>query len=343
MYEDYTALDFVKDEFFQDWVLHPNEARNLFWENWLQAHPHQQAVVAEARKMLQAIKPESRVLADEQVALIWDNIQARIRKTKQVSALPPEEPAVRSWGNWYWVAAGLVGFLLAFSAWLLVGLAGKEVVLATRFGETRNVTLPDGSVVVLNGNSSLSYLEADFAQQRDVSLAGEGFFSIVKSPHRFGVQLSGGTSVEVLGTQFVVSSRPRQKRVVLSEGKLQLILPQARTVKGAVVPTRLVLSPGDVVELSDSPQRLVRKRVADPGRYAAFRQNKIVFQDTPLQEVARMLEDTYGYQVRFQDPALAARRFTGSCPADRIDILLSALEKSFSISIARKGKKITIR
>jgi len=106
--------------------------------------------------------------------------------------------------------------------------------------------------------------------------------------------------------------------------------------------TEAIMKPGELVELGPG-SRLNKSTVGNPALYSAFLQHKIVFVDTPLAEVARVLKDTYGYQVIFADPALSTRRFTGSGHPKKIDLLLTAIEKSFSLIIVKKGRHITIK
>ena len=72
-------------------------------------------------------------------------------------------------------------------------------------------------------------------------------------------------------------------------------------------------------------------------------QHKIEFNNTPLSEVARVLQDNYGYKITFVPASLADKRFTSSNPDNRVDLLLFALEKSFNLQVSRKGKRITLK
>lgn len=350
IYRNYAADDFIKDEFFQDWVFKPNPESNLFWTNWLTENPQQKAELEKARDMLRSINFASQVLGEAKVESIWENIQAHIGEAKQIQLVPAAEPVKsrRLFARWYQVAAVFLGFLLAgLGIYKFQQASHADVVIATNFGETKKIILPDRSVVVLNGNSSLHYQESSFQEKnREVKLVGEGYFSVSPTINhqKFRVNLSEEATIEVLGTRFTVTSRPQKKQVVLSEGKVQVAFSRVKASGAPCTPIApVILMPGDLVELVQTPPRFTKKRVENPELYAAFQQNKIVFNDTPLQEIARILEDTYGYKVTFTQPALAAKRFTGSSPVNRIDILLTAIEKSFDIIILRKEKNITIK
>lgn len=76
---------------------------------------------------------------------------------------------------------------------------------STAIGERENILLADGSTVVLNANSSLSYKRFGWENDRTVTLEGEAFFTVTHGSD-FKVQTSKG-SVSVLGTQFNIRVR----------------------------------------------------------------------------------------------------------------------------------------
>src|SRR5687768_12165952 len=111
-YSGYTAREFVNDEYFQNWVLQPDAENNGFWENWLAAHPHQQAEVDKARQLLHALALKPSRLPKARVAAIWDHLQEHIEKTRQ-HEIRPAAPLKRANRIWYQVAAVFLGLLAA--------------------------------------------------------------------------------------------------------------------------------------------------------------------------------------------------------------------------------------
>ncbi|MGV3587468.1 MAG: FecR family protein [Adhaeribacter sp.] len=346
-YTGFTAPDFLLDDYFQSWVLQPNPENEKFWQNWLLAHPNKQHEVKKAREFLLSLDFKPVVLPAEKVNHIWNNIEVRTQDTKVIPLVPEERPVTNNRINWLRVAAIFIGVLFAgLALWKFQKTESTQIRVATGFGEIRTVTLPDNSKVVLNGNSVLSYASSwEAASVREVKLQGEAYFSVthMQNHQQFRVQASDGVNVEVLGTKFVLTNRPRKTRVVLSEGKVKVAVADAHGQEnGSPKRTEAYLKPGELVELGPG-SRLNKSTVNNPALYSAFLQHKIVFVDTPLSEVARVLKDTYGYQVTFTDPALATRRFTGSGHPKKIELLLTAIEKSFRLTIEKKGRHITIK
>src|SRR5687768_9468757 len=103
----------------------------------------------------------------------------------------------------YKIAAVFIGLLIM----AVIGyesFVNKTVVYSTGYGETHNIILPDGSTVILNGNSTFRYENELTTDPREVYLDGEAFFSVTptKSKQKFIVNISDKMNVEVLGTKF---------------------------------------------------------------------------------------------------------------------------------------------
>jgi ferric-dicitrate binding protein FerR (iron transport regulator) len=188
--------------------------------------------------------------------------------------------------------------------------------------------LPDESIVTLNGNSSIWY-ESTWKEDKDreVHLIGEAFFSVRHKPShtRFLVHTSQ-LQVEVLGTKFNVSDRKDKTQVVLLEGKVELTHLKRNNKE------KLLMKPGELVVVSPG-ERVMAQKIVKPEVYASWKDNELTFDETPLGEIASLLEENYGYQVTFSDAALAQKKFNGVFPADDLSLLFEAISTSFGIKI----------
>ncbi|VAW14939.1 Putative anti-sigma factor [hydrothermal vent metagenome] len=88
--------------------------------------------------------------------------------------------------------------------------------IATQYEESKQITLPDNSEVVLNADSRITYSERKWDANRNITLNGEAFFKVAKGK-RFTVATETGT-VTVLGTQFNVENRKGFFEVTCFEG-----------------------------------------------------------------------------------------------------------------------------
>ncbi len=91
------------------------------------------------------------------------------------------------------------------------------------YGSTKTLRLPDGTEVMLNAGSRLSYPKHFDGERREVSLYGEAFFKVKKNAHRPFIVKSGSVNTTVLGTQFNVRHYGKEApKVVLVEGRVML-------------------------------------------------------------------------------------------------------------------------
>ncbi|MBC7569918.1 MAG: FecR domain-containing protein [Spirosoma sp.] len=261
------------------------------------------------------------------------------------SEIPEDAPPV-FWG-------GFRPWLFAASLTLLLGgwLFRSQLLYQTErseFGQVRTLTLPDGSTVTLNVNSSIRFARFGFASDwpgslpgfepsRRVELTGEADFSVQHLPthQRFVVVTPNGLHVTVLGTEFTVTSRTRKTAVALRSGKVELTLAE----KTQLPP--LTMQPGDFVTL-DSTGHLARRQLKQPDAVVAWKHHRFTFEQTPLGEIAGLLEDNYGLSVSISSPELAARTVSGSFPASNADDVLKLLVDLLQINYTRTDNRVLL-
>jgi len=99
-------------------------------------------------------------------------------------------------------------------------LFNNDVDYQSNFGEQQIIALLDGSEVILNAKSQLTYNKKNWKTNREVFLNGEAFFK-VKKGSKFTVTAPNGT-VTVLGTQFNVNTNKNFFDVVCYEGSVKV-------------------------------------------------------------------------------------------------------------------------
>ncbi len=174
-----------------------------------------------------------------------------------------------------WVAAASVAVILG--AYLLSDF-WLYTHYETGYGEIRMVRLPDSSRVILNANSILTIPRFGFGSgTREVLLKGEAEFAVKHTTdHRkFVVRTPDKLEVRVLGTEFIVYSRDRGLKVVLSQGSVQL------------------RSLNDLNPKPDPDETRRRSYAIDPGRinvshsqslfrHQAWKQHRFMFENTSV-------------------------------------------------------------
>jgi transmembrane sensor len=239
----------------------------------------------------------------------------------------------RSKSSMLWWAASIL-LLISASVFLLKDAFLYQTYSAGK-GTISSVTLEDGTTVTLNANSSIRLLN-DFMDHsnREVWIKGEAFFEVTKRDDlkKFIVH-TDNFDVEVLGTKFNVNNRRGKTEVMLAEGKVELIAKDQQP---------LTMKPGEQVTVSNA-QRSFQKLIVDPKKYGGWRMNKLVFENTPLAEVARIIHDYYDVDIIIDDTVLATRLFTGTLPNNDLDVILLALSTAYKIEIEHQEDRIILR
>jgi transmembrane sensor len=120
---------------------------------------------------------------------------------------------------------------------------------------------------------------------------------------------------------------------VLTSGKVQL------SVAFSGMDKQVIMRPGELVEVSAKAGTLTRKKV-NTELFTCWKDNKLVFSNTSLREIATLLEENYGSTVIFRDPALADKKITAYLDAGSSDDILVTLSETFGIKITQKNQKI---
>ncbi|AQG79968.1 FecR family protein [Spirosoma montaniterrae] len=340
-YEQFSVHDFVLDDAFRRWVFEPNEQSMTFWHTFMLQHPDKQADLDEASSLLLHLRANYDDLTDAS----QQRIQQVLDQAAAVQLAPePISTTVRPlWqrrGFVWRMAASLTGVLLvAASVWYW--MQPNEQYIKTAFGENRSVQLPDGSTVLLNGNSTLTFTDDWNADEtREVWLEGEGFFKVAKKQAAGGrlkfVTHTPGLDITVLGTQFNVNTRRGNTAVTLVEGRVRLSKP-------GVTQSRIIeMKPGQVATTQPSIAN-VEVRDEKPQLHTAWTQRQFIFENTALRDIAQQLSDTYGLELVFEDSELADRRFTGNLSNESPETLLTTLSITFDLSIRRNGNRILLQ
>lgn len=226
------------------------------------------------------------------------------------------------------IAAILLIPVLMICAWQFYqGSTRKSSMLSftANPGMTAQVKLPDGSVVMLNSNSTLSYPAEFDGKQREVKLLGEAYFEVSKDPkHPFIVNTPYQASIKVYGTKFNVEAYAKDSMLTasLKEGSIAL----SYLGKDGKMKEQMLL-PGQSVSYRDHElPMLMADNIVDIN--TAWTQGKIIFRNTPLQEVIHELEKTYNVKFLVRNPKVYANRFTGTLDGQHLDRILYVLTQT---------------
>lgn len=324
-YREFSVEQFMEDSFFQEWVLMPDVDSDQFWINWLSQNQDKSEILSEAKNLLQELRIPEYFLSNQEIEGGLETIRKEIKSEKKLAVVPVKKRSIWKLFLVGGVAAGLVLGILLNLNW------ENKVELKTAFGETLPYTLPDGSKVVLNANSKLTFSE-DWEKEdlREIWLEGEAFFDVVhlESHQPFLVYTSNGVEVEVLGTSFSVYDRNKKSQIVLEEGNVSLSLANSDQPR-----EKILMKPGDLVAISDDK---VEKRKVEAKNYTSWTQNLLILDQTSLEEIIRIAKENFGLQIEVDSNVSLSQTASGSMLLEDSEQFMELTSKVFNISIQKK-------
>ncbi len=151
-YTDYSEEDFIKDEYFQKWVLDTDPMANNFWENWIKDHPNKEEMVEKARRFILLLNFDNEKLSSEDFDAMWRNIVERREDIASEISKHKLSTKVKSL-PWLRVAAVFVG-LITVSLSLYFLNPFKAINTALPSDSQITLELEDGTVKILEESTN---------------------------------------------------------------------------------------------------------------------------------------------------------------------------------------------
>lgn len=245
-----------------------------------------------------------------------DKVDGRIRRSQLKTLF--------MWGQR--VAAIL--FIPLLAAYLLEVLIPEKrdirmLEVRTNPGMTTSLTLPDGTKVNLNSESSLVYPETFDGDLRLVRLEGEAFFEVVKNPEkRFVVTTPHNARVEVLGTSFNMEAFKWDSIVstTLISGKVAFISRSGQ----------VNMKPGEKLVYNIQADRASIYQTNGEAEIS-WKNGMIIFRKTPFEEALRLLTKRFNVDFVVSNDKYVKDFYTGSFTNHRLEQILDIFNASSGI------------
>ena len=200
--------------------------------------------------------------------------------------------------------------------------SGKEITMHT---------LPDGTRVTLYANATLTYPSRFDGPFRKVALKGEGWFEVAHNKKQPFIIAAGNVRIRVVGTSFSVNTQTIQdtKEIILSSGMVRVYF-ENNPQKMAL------LLPGEKAELSDIGEDILKTANEDVN-FLAWKTRHLVFNNTPLSEVADVLTKVYLTRIRVYDDQIKDCRITATFDKQSLESVLNVLKATLDLRVHFNG------
>lgn len=234
------------------------------------------------------------------------------------------------------IAAGLL-IVVAVGAMLhTMGVLRDSNTFSTALGESRVISLADGTRVTLNTSTRL---RVDIgAHQRTIWLdRGEAYFDVLHDPHRPFIVNAGGSRIADIGTKFSVRRSQDVVHVVVLEGQVQV---------GEATPTSRVApvlaSRNDTVAVAGARIALTTKSAEQVADMLDWREGKLVLDQMTLEQAAREFNRYNRKQLMIDSPTAASTRIGGRFNVNNIEGFARLLHEGFGLRVVEDGDVIHV-
>jgi ferric-dicitrate binding protein FerR (iron transport regulator) len=202
-------------------------------------------------------------------------------------------------------AAAIALIVCVSSAYILTKdeSAGTNVIEHySRAGQSKTITLPDGSVVLTNSGSIILYPESFGKNTRTLYLSGEANFKVQKNKDIPFIVKSKGFSVTAIGTEFDISTYPEDNffKATLINGVVK--------VKQDDSPTDYMLKPSDQL-FYDKQSGQISITQADINEATAWQRGELIFRGVTVKEILNVLERKYAVSFQYKSDTLNDDKF----------------------------------
>lgn len=339
--------EFIRDDSFVQWVLHPDEANNARWEQWMAAHPERVADIEKARSMILALGNVPQPVVNE---ALLENLYASLDRDIAAEEYPAGEatPArVRGIGRYRWwgaAAAVLAGIALVsiylkkdnktpVAATLKSHMENEQLTRVNTSNASQVAWLTDGSTVVLNAGASIRHDAFLLQNKREVFLKGEAFFDIAKDAARPFIVYTPEVGIKVLGTSFRVSEENGSLTITVKTGKIAVYnLADKKQRSYVVTPNHKIrfntLTAAFVADSLDNNELAQLQPAVQPKPF--------VFDNTAVTDIFQAMETAYSIKINASEEVfgkcMITTTITNESFENKLKIICAAINASYKIS-----------
>lgn len=231
----------------------------------------------------------------------------------------------------YSKAAILIIMLTA--GYLLVGKKEKEIILSSE-NATINETLPDGTLITLNPQSTLTFSGSFNKTNRSIKLTGRAYFRVHHNEKLPFIIHSGNTFIKDAGTAFKVIADPSDTLITVhvDEGAVDFY-----SMKNAGI-RLLPNEEGTYNQLSDN----FRKKEVSVSRQNSDKHDVLRFEKVPLNMVIDTLNKVYNGHIILSCKKLNELELTATFRETTLNPVIEVIAETFDLSVSRSKGTILL-
>lgn len=220
--------------------------------------------------------------------------------------------------------------VFAYTNWYEAEPIAQESVLkeiSTANGQRVNLTLSDGTGILVNSGSDIKFPDTFQPDKREVFLEGEAYFNVTENSEAPFLVHTKGMTTKVLGTSFSVRSYSEDVnvRVVVEEGKVALSSEAGESADP------VILSKNELGQFDMENGNISTRGVEDLELYLSWTDGILKFKDQPMRKVANDLERRYDIEVILSE-SIANMQLTANLKSRSMNNVLDVIAMSLDVN-----------
>lgn len=206
-------------------------------------------------------------------------------------------------------------------------------------GSVSEMLLPDGTHIFLNSGSEIKYTVDGSDHMREIFLTGEAWFEVAKMKEKPFLVHTSFYDVQVIGTSFNIKAYPEEAEVTttLEEGSIGV-----KSSENLKLADEIVLKPGEQLTYNKELNKIQIHEV-NTKWYSSWKNNKLVFVNMSLKDLAILLERKYGIEIEIADQSILGYHYDGTIKDETILEILELLKHTLPIQYQIVDQKIVIQ
>ena len=344
-YNDYSELDFLKDDFFIKWIINPDPETNDFWNRWMKNHPDKFRQLMKAKELINSLHLKEYYRIDEaDYDQLFENImlyqQKRIDREFLLFSSNNNSHDLKKW-----LVAATVTFIFILSSVFVIYInqpvneSVEEAVteMTTKVvpaGVKYTIKLEDGTLVKLNSGTRITYPEYFSDSSRIVHLNGEAFFEVKRDSTRPFIIKTKNFQTEVLGTSFNIKAYKKA-----DEGRIAVVSGSVK-IKDNYGNSQ-VLAPYEMGIIEDENESILKDHF-DVKKEVGWKDGILLFEKATFQEIIGTLTLWYGVEFKVDSNVKISGVFSGEYRNEALEDVLNGIAFSSEFNFRIEDKSVFI-
>ncbi len=207
----------------------------------------------------------------------------------------------------------------------------EYLTISNREATPKLVNLPDGSLVTLNQNASITHLAKFDSETRAVQLDGEAFFKVFHDPETPFIVDLDGSEVKVLGTSFNISHNDLSTEVLVRTGRVEF------SKDG----NEIILQPYEKGQYNHKTGTL-QKQGDVTLQDMSWMSKTMLYKDRPFRDIVYDIVEIYGTEIEVENTKILDCLYTGRLSDLAVDQIFELIEFALDVEVIKNQNSYII-